>query len=131
MTRQTRIAATLKCSYGTATSPLRVMPKSQSMIHDVLGPEAMRALVADANIMDHQPTVNIFPFGLCQCPANPAVIAATAAALGELTPMPCMPVVVAPWVPGSPVALVAQRPALEKTSKLLCAFGGVIEIVGA
>lgn len=121
------IAATLKCSYGTTTSPLRVAPKSQVMIHDALNAEA--TLVAGANIMDQQPQVNIFPFGLCRCPANPAVAAATSAAMGELTPMPCAPVVVTPWTPGSTAALVAQLPALEKTAKLLCAYGGLIEIV--
>ena len=37
-----------------------------------------------ANIMDHVPMVNIMPFGMCITPSNPAVAAATAAALGVL-----------------------------------------------
>jgi len=71
------------------------------------------------------------PFGMCQSPANPAVAAATAAALGVLTPMPCVPVIPAPWVPGAPTVLLANMPALDNTSKLMCAYAGVIEITDA
>jgi hypothetical protein len=56
------------------------------------------------------------------------VAAATAAALGVLTPMPCVPVIPAPWVPGAPTVLVANMPALNNTSKLMCAWAGVISI---
>ena len=71
---------------------------------------------------------NIMPFGMCNNPANPAVAAATAAAMGVLTPMPCVPVTTAPWVPGSPTVLVGGKPALNNTSKLMCMYGGVIQI---
>ncbi|MDD2421592.1 MAG: DUF4280 domain-containing protein [Heliobacteriaceae bacterium] len=68
------------------------------------------------------------PFGMCSSPANPAVAAATAAALGVLTPMPCTPLVVTPWAPGSPTVLVGGYPALNNSSKAMCSFGGVIQI---
>ncbi len=54
-----------------------------------------------ANIMDHIPLLNIPTFGLCQSPANPVVAAATAAALGVLTPMPCIPATASPWIPAA------------------------------
>jgi hypothetical protein len=82
----------------------------------------------DANIMDNKPLAEIMPFGVCSSIANPAVAAATAAALGALTPMPCVPVIPAPWVPGAPTVLIANMPALDNNSKLMCAWGGVIQV---
>jgi Domain of unknown function (DUF4280) len=79
------------------------------------------------NIMDHVPMMNIMPFGMCQSPANPMVAAATAAAMGVLTPMPCIPATTSPWVPGAPTVLVAGMPALNNSSKLICMWGGVIQ----
>jgi hypothetical protein len=54
------------------------------------------------------------------------VAAATAAALGVLTPMPCIPVPTGPWVPGVPTVLITNIPAIDNTCKLMCAWGGVI-----
>lgn len=81
-----------------------------------------------ANIMDNVPMVNIAPFGMCSSLANPTVASATAAALGVLTPMPCVPVTTAPWAPGSPTVLIGNLPALNHSSKLMCAWGGLIQI---
>ena len=75
-----------------------------------------------ANIMDNKPMVNILPFGMCQCLANPQV-----AALGVLTPMPCIPMITAPWTPGSLKTLVKGQPGLTNSSKLMCNWGGVIQ----
>ena len=55
--------------------------------------------------------------------------AATAAALGALTPMPCVPLTVAPWAPGSPTVMIGNLPALENSSKLMCMWAGVIQVV--
>ncbi|RED56783.1 DUF4280 domain-containing protein [Cohnella lupini] len=109
--------ASLQCSFGLAPGMLNVLP-------------ANRVLTAMpiANIMDNKPFVNIMPFGMCNSMANPAVASATAAALGALTPMPCTPVIAAPWVPGSPTVLVSNMPALNNSSKCMCNFGGVIQI---
>ena len=109
--------ATLKCSFGLAPGTLNVLPMSQVMTS-----------MADANIMDNKPMVNIMPFGMCTSLANPSVAAATAAALGVLVPMPCIPLTTAPWVPGSPTILLGGLPALNDASKLMCMSGGVIEI---
>ena len=118
MAKQVCMGATLKCSFGMAPSSLIVLPVNRTLTQ-----------TPDANIMDNKPLVNILPFGACSSLANPAVAAATAAALGVLTPMPCVPVTPAPWAPGSPTALIANIPALNNTSKLMCIWGGVIEVV--
>jgi Phage tail baseplate hub (GPD)/Domain of unknown function (DUF4280) len=78
---------------------------------------------------DGKPMVSVPPFGMCSSPANPTVAAATAAALGVLTPMPGVPVTPAPWVPGAPTVMIANMPALDNNSKLMCTGGGVIQIV--
>jgi hypothetical protein len=82
-----------------------------------------------ANIMDHIPMKNIMPFGACRSPANPQVAAATAAAMGVLTPMPCIPATTTPWIAGAPTVLLDGMPALNNTSKLMCMWAGVIEVV--
>ncbi|NES84294.1 MAG: DUF4280 domain-containing protein [Moorea sp. SIO2B7] len=120
MAQQVVMGATLQCSFGLAPSSLVVVPK---------GPPVMAGGPLAANIMDHVPLVNILPFGMCTSLANPAVASATAAALGVLTPMPCLPVIPAPWVPGSPTVVLSNFPALNNTSKCMCTWLGVISIV--
>jgi len=121
MPKQVVNSATLKCSMGMAPSTLVVMPAYMLMV----------GYQPAANIMDHQTLVNIFPFGMCRSLANPPVAAATAAAMGVLTPMPCIPNTPSPWAPGSPTMLLANMPALNDTSKCTCAWAGVIEITDA
>ena len=111
--------ATLMCSFGVAPSVLTVLPINRTLTSNMPA----------ANIMDHIPMVNIMPFGMCITPSNPAVAAATAAAMGVLTPMPCVPVTPAPWVIGSPTVLLGNMPALNNTSTLMCTWGGVITVV--
>ena len=113
------LGATLKCSFGLAPGKLVVLPVNRVMTN----------MVPAANIMDHKPMVNIMPFGMCSSPANPTVAAATAAALGVLTPMPCIPNTPTPWVAGSPTVLLANMPSLNQSSKLMCIWGGMIEVV--
>jgi len=107
------------CSFGMAPSTLVVLPINRVMTGNVPA----------ANIMDHVPMVNIMPFGMCITPTNPYVAAATAAALGVLTPMPCIPVTPAPWIPGAPTVMMGNMPALDNTSTLMCTWGGVIQVV--
>ena len=80
-----------------------------------------------ATIIQVLPT-NILPFGMCKSPANPAVAAATAAALGVLTPMPCLPVAAGPWAPPSLVTHINMLPMATVASKCICAFGGLISV---
>ena len=81
-----------------------------------------------ATIKDCQPMANIVPFGMCTSLANPQVAAATAAALGVLTPMPCIPVPAGTWIPTSPTHLIGGTPCLCQGSSLMCAYAGVIQI---
>ncbi|MCK7510882.1 MAG: DUF4280 domain-containing protein [Desulfobacterales bacterium] len=81
-----------------------------------------------ANIMDNIPMVNIMPFGMCMSITNPSVASATSAALGVLTPMPCVPVTTAPWAPGSTTVMIANMPALSSSSQCMCSWGGAITI---
>ncbi|MEM9264299.1 MAG: DUF4280 domain-containing protein [Cyanobacteria bacterium P01_F01_bin.13] len=112
--------AMLKCPFGVAPSVLNVLPK---------GPPVMASGPMAATIMDYAPIVNIPPFGMCSSLANPTVASATAAALGVLTPMPCVPVIPAPWAPGSPTVHINNFPALNNSSKCMCTWGGVITIM--
>ena len=57
-----------------------------------------------------------------------ARLAATAAAMGTLTPAPCTPATPASWVPGAATVQVCGKPLLNNTSKLMCAYGGVIQL---
>lgn len=109
--------AGLMCSFGMAPSTLNVLPVSRVMV------EGMPA----ANMADSAPIVNIPPFGMCTTPTNPTVAAATAAALGVLTPMPCIPVTT-PWIPVAVRTLIGGQPALTSGATCTCAWGGAIQI---
>jgi hypothetical protein len=112
MPKQVCNLAKLKCSMGAAPGTFMVTP--EKMVNTSNQPAA--------NIMDNIPMKNILPFGTCSSPSNPAVIAAMG------SPVPCVPVTVAPWAPGAPTVLLKNFPALNDTSKLICMMGGVIEV---
>jgi len=109
--------ALCQCTFGLAPSALEVLPITLTM-----GGGAPAG-----NITCAVPFVNILPFGLCTSLANPAVAAATAAALGVLVPLPCTPVT-SVWAPGSPTIMLGGAPALNQSSIANCGFGGVITI---
>ena len=120
MAFQTRLGSSLRCSFGAAPSTLVPTPKPINTNFATV-----------ANIMDHAPLVNVPPFGVCSCPGNPTVAAATAAAMGVLTPMPCVPNTPAPWMPGKITILLQNFPALDDGSTLQCVYGGIIKFVSA
>jgi hypothetical protein len=91
--------AMMQCSFGMAPSTFVATPKMVQTSYMDAG-----------NIMDNVPMMNIPPFGMCQSLANPQVAAATASA------------------PPAPTVLVANQPALNNTSKLICNWAGVIQI---
>lgn len=95
-------------------------------------PKCVMSSYRDAgNIMDHKPMVNILPIGACTSLANPAVAAATTAAMGVLTPQPCIPNTPSPWVPGAATVLLAHFPALDDISFCPCMWGGMVKIAFA
>ena len=105
------------CSFGMAPSTL--IAEST-----VLADELPVATIADVIPID-----NIPPFGMCDSLANPEVVTATTAALGVLTPMPCVPVIVDPWIPIAPTVQADGIPVLVMVSICNCAWGGVVEII--
>ncbi|MFN0184888.1 MAG: DUF4280 domain-containing protein [Aquabacterium sp.] len=113
--------AMTKCSMGLAPGTLMVLPINRVLTFNQPA----------ATVMDFIPMVNVMPFGMCKSPANPTVAAATAAALGTLTPMPCIPLTVAPWAPGSPTVKMMPGAVLNDKSKLTCTWGGMIEVTFA
>ena len=119
MTMNVCSGATLQCSFGVAPSSLVVLPVNKMMTGNMPA----------ANIMDNKPMVNIMPFGMCTSLANPTVAAATSAAMGVLTPMPCVPMTTAPWAPGAATVILGNMPALDDVSKLMCNWAGVISVI--
>ncbi len=118
MSCQVCTGAMLMCTFGIAPATLIATTAITTSTTDVPA----------ATIMDFAPMVNIPTFGMCISPANPEVAAATAAAMGVLTPMPCIPATAAPWTPGSPTVTKAGVPALDMTSMCMCMWGGMISI---
>jgi uncharacterized Zn-binding protein involved in type VI secretion len=110
-------SALMTCSFGVAPSTLSATPGTVTV-------EGKPAAV----ITDIAPGMNIPPFGMCQSLANPTVAAATAAALGVLTPMPCTPTITGPWAPGAPTTTIGGKPALVSGSVCACAWGGVVQL---
>lgn len=121
MPNQLVMGASIKCSFGSAPGSLMVLPKNRVMANKVPA----------ANIMDNIPMVNILPFAMCNSPSNPTVASATAAAMGVLTPMPCIPVTAAPWTPGNPQVMIGNMPIINDTSTLMCTWGGAITVSSA
>ena len=119
MTQCAVTGAMLKCSFGLAPSTLNVLPTPRVLVEGRPAGDISSTIAG----------VNIPPFGMCTTLSNPTVAAATAAALGTLTPMPCMPVIPAPWIPQVPTVLIGGKPVLTFGSTCVCAYGGVIQMI--
>jgi hypothetical protein len=108
--------AKLQCSHGTSQSVLVTT-------HPVWVYGKAIATKGDA-----EPLKNIPSFGMCDSMLNPAVAAATAAAMGVLTPMPCVPATKR-WVGGQMKLKTDGCAWLTTDCKCMCAYAGSIEIV--
>lgn len=107
------------CSFGMSPMPVKFLPIDRVLASNL----------PMGNIMGFAPMINISPFAMCTSLANPTVLAATTAAFGVLTPMPCIPMTVSPWIPSSPNVLCGNFPALNMGDKCMCMWGGVINII--
>ncbi len=115
MPDQVCTGAMMTCSFGVAPSSFVATPKM------------VQTSMMDAGfINDMIPITNVPPFGMCTSLSNPTVASATSAAFGVLTPMPCLPVLPAPWKPGSSTVLITNIPALNNTCTINCMWGGMI-----
>lgn len=113
--------AMLQCPFGTVPANLSVT--SQSTVLAEGKPVA--------TIQDSAPNVNIAGFGMCSSLANPQVASATAAALGVLTPQPCVPAVAGTWIPAQAVCLAEGKPCLTNDAAAVCSYGGALSIINA
>ncbi len=109
--------ASIVCTFGTAPSTLMVT--SQLTVTFDKKPAA--------TIQDAVPMSNIAPCGLCNSLANPATASATAAAMGVLTPQPCVPATTGAWVCANTMS-IAKIPSLTNDGTLMCAYGGTISV---
>lgn len=112
------MGASMMCTFGVAPASLIAIPTGQMMMP-----------VPSANTSAFIPVANIPPFGACSSPSNPTVASATAAAMGVLTPMPCVPVTASPWLPGATTTVNGAMPAVDLSHKLMCTWGGSISVL--
>ena len=117
MPSQVCTGAALQCSFGSAPSTFAASGVQ------------VDATAAAGVVSDVTPS-NVPPFALCTSLANPQVAAATSAALGALTPQPCVPVL-SPWTPGSSKVTIGGVAALDDSSQCSCSWGGVITVSSA
>ena len=111
--------AMMKCTMGSSPAKLTVLPSRTVFL----------AGQPQANISDHKSMVNLAPFGVCRSLAFPPTASATAAAMGTLTPMPCIHNTPAPWFVGKMDTLIKGQPALLQSCKCQCMWGGTISLI--
>lgn len=106
--------ASIFCTFGTAPANLTVTSQST-----VLGEGKPAATIEDTTVST---------CGMCSSIGNPQVASATAAALGILTPQPCVPVFAGKWIPAQTNVLAGGKPCLTQEGKGMCAYGGALTI---
>lgn len=111
--------AKISCNFGDGPQSMVVLPLGMTTT------ATTNALAVNTDII---PMLNIPSFGQCKSIANPMVAAATAAALGALTPQPCIPVIVMPWSPASQKLKIGKMPAILDNSQTMCAWAGQIQV---
>jgi Domain of unknown function (DUF4280) len=107
---------------GTLTCTMGAMPATFAATGVTVQGGTPAGVVTDISM------ASIPTFGMCMSPANPQVAAATSAAMGVLTPQPCIPVIASPWAPGSLKVTINEVPALDSTSTCMCTWAGTITV---
>jgi hypothetical protein len=105
--------AQLLCCFGTAPSTLTVTSQFIATIN----------YMPVATIMDMIPVVNIPPFGKC------IAMAVATAGVTAVLPIPCVPMIAAPWTPGSFISKINMLPVLNMPAMCNCALGGIITVI--
>jgi hypothetical protein len=111
--------AKIRCSQGTIPS-LLVVPSDSPATADNK---------PVARVADRVSKKNIITFGMCRSLQNPQVASATSAALGVLTPQPCIPATNQDWSPGAAFAVAHEVNVLSSDSTCRCDWGGTIDIL--
>ena len=107
--------AKVSCPFGTTPACLAVARPG------CLGSSKPIATITDTTLP---------PFGMCSSMTNPQVAAATAAAMGVLTPQPCSFVPMGVWSVTKATMLIEGKPILTSDAKLTCALGmGTLSII--
>lgn len=112
--------AMVTCPFGTTPANLTVT--SQNV---VVAEGKPVATITDTSV------ANIPTCGMCSSLANPQVASATAAALGVLTPQPCVPAVAGTWIATQTKCLVGGKPCLTGEATAICSYGGTLSIIDA
>ena len=119
MSQLVTVGCKTMCTFGTMPSDL-IITSNQTVTTE--GKPV-------ATIADSAGPSNLGTYGMCTSLANPAVASATAAALGVLTPQPCMPTPAGTWIPTGTNVIIGGQPCLTNDCKMMCAFAGSISIV--
>jgi hypothetical protein len=109
----------IRCDFGLVPTPLTVLPDRT----------VTAEMMLMGNISDFMPLANVMDFVECISLTNPEVLIATIAALGVLTPMPCIPITVEPWLSEALDVTVGGPPALDETAMVLCIWTGPVMVL--
>lgn len=102
--------ATLQCSFGAMPATF-----AASGIQTSAG--------SPVGVVTDVTTANVPPFGICTSPSNPAASSGS--------PPPCIPVLLAPWSPGSARVTISGVSALDDSCQCTCTWGGVVTVSAA
>jgi hypothetical protein len=102
--------ATLQCSFGATPASF-----AASGIQTSTG--------SPVGVVTDVTAANVPTFGICLSPSNPAAASSS--------PPPCVPVLLAPWSPGSARVTISGVSALDGACTCTCTWDGVVTVSAA